>query len=251
MRPGRHTVGVKQQHQRRLQPLGAVHRQQLHRLGVGAGRRLDAAALEGAHQRIRRRIAPAIKLQRRRQQRLQIGNDARARRRRRGCRKPGQYVTIMEDGMQRVVWGQLRQPGLPARQRADQRRPVGGAMCGKPKQTKPADVAHCACRRDGQLRKHRWSSHAGTVGFRALRSPVDLIPWAARCADTLAAGRWRLTGLAPQQGQANQVIVSAAKQRRFERLGQGQIIAAGQQDVQQGHDVLHLGRITEQGFFRL
>ena len=88
-------VGVQQQHQRRFQPLGAVHGQQAHGLASAAGGRLQAAGLERAHQRIRRGVAGAVHLSSaRRQQGAQVRQHAAAQRRGRGGAKARQHVAI-------------------------------------------------------------------------------------------------------------------------------------------------------------
>ena len=49
-------------------------------------------------------------------------------------------------------------------------------------------------------------------------------------------------------GQAGQLSVAPAPQRRFQGLCQCQIIARRYQGIEQGHDVAHLGQLNQRGF---
>ena len=105
-------VGVEQQHAARFQPLGAVHGEQAHRLRIHPAGRAHAAFFHGAHKGIGREVAPAVVLQRGREQRAQIGQHRHALRGGRSGGKAGQYVGVLVDGVQRIVRRQSVHPGL-------------------------------------------------------------------------------------------------------------------------------------------
>ena len=94
----------------RLQPLGAVNRQQTYGVGVDGGWGLQPASLEGAHKRVRRGVTATIELQRRTQDRTQIGQHRASGSGRRGGRKTRQHIGIVINRLQGVVWRKCINP---------------------------------------------------------------------------------------------------------------------------------------------
>ena len=100
-------VGVHHEHHRRFQPLGAVDGQQLHRLRQRRQRQSGGAALEGAHEVVRRGVARAVQRERQAQQRVD------------GTQRPGPplgrqrgghalaQLALGDDAVQQVVRRQL------------------------------------------------------------------------------------------------------------------------------------------------
>ena len=125
LRLRRRRVGVEQQHELGLQPLGAMHGQQAHGVGIGQRGCRHTAGLERAHQRIRGGVACAIHLQGGSQQRLQVGQHGLALWGRGGGHEARQHVTVVEDGIERIVRRQGVEPALPADQNGRQTLQIG------------------------------------------------------------------------------------------------------------------------------
>ena len=117
-RAWRRRIGVQQQHQVSLQPLGAVYRQQAHGPAAGhltfgrQGRGSDAARLEGAHQRMGREVAATVLGQRRTQHGPQVVEHPLALGGGGSSGKTCQHVPMVVDGAEGIMGRQVVHPLL-------------------------------------------------------------------------------------------------------------------------------------------
>ena len=153
LRLGRLGIGVDQDHRARLQALGPVHGEQLHRRSRCHTGGLDTPGAHRTHKAVDRGKAPAVVGQRGAQQGLHgVQGPGTPRRGHRG-RQPGQQVALVHDAVQQIVWRQPPGELDPARQQAPGAGQFGaGERAGTQQSGQPAPARRSGLRQPQQVR---------------------------------------------------------------------------------------------------